>query len=81
MTLDQLTALPHVTGIKQVTKAVSKGNAQAVFLADNADSRVTDPLRALCREKGVEVVDTATMAELGDACAIEVGAAAAAVLR
>ncbi len=81
MTLDTLTEAPHVTGIKQVSKAVGRGNARAVFLAGDADERVIGPLRALCQENGVEVVDAATMLELGNACAIEVGAAAAAILK
>ena len=80
MTLETLAAMPHVTGVKQVTKAVSKGRATCVFVASDADDRVTRSLIELCVENGVELVGTATMAELGKACSIEVGSAAAAAL-
>ena len=80
MTLETLAAMPHVTGVKQVTKAVSKGRATCVFVASDADDRVTRSLIEVCVENGVELVDTATMAELGKACSIDVGSAAAAAL-
>ena len=80
MTLETLAKTPHVTGVKQVTKAVSKGKASCVFVANDADDRVTRSLRELCAGSGVELVDTATMAELGKACSIDVGSAAAAAL-
>lgn len=81
MTLEALKKEPHVTGLKQVNKAVSKGEAQCVFIAADADERVRVPLRALCEEKRVPVIASATMADLGRACSIEVGAAAAALLK
>ncbi len=80
MTLETLKTLPHVTGVKQVTKAVNKGKASCVFIAGDADQRVTRPLKELCCDAGIELVETATMAELGKACSIEVGSAAAAAL-
>ncbi len=80
MTLETLAATPHVTGVKQVTKAVSKGKAACVFVASDADERVTRSLKEMCAGVGVELVESATMAELGKACSIEVGSAAAAAL-
>ena len=81
MTLEALKNADKVIGIKQVTKAVNKGFAVCVFLADDAHARVVEPLQKLCEQKGIETVHAAAMQELGEACAIEVGAAAAAVLR
>lgn len=81
MTLETLATMPHVTGVKQVTKAVGKNRAVCVFVASDADARVTRPLRELCAEAGVELVEEATMAELGKACSIDVGSAAAAALK
>ena len=75
MTLDNLMKTRHVTGVKQVTKAVQKGTAKCVFLASDADQSVT-----ACEAKKIEVVNDVTMRELGKACSIEVGASAAAVL-
>lgn len=81
MTLDALKSASRVMGIKQVSKAVKRGDAECVFVADDADERVIGPLQILCREQDVPVESAATMADLGNACGIEVGAAAAAVLK
>lgn len=67
-------------GTKQTTKAVQKGIAKAVFIAQDAEPRIVDPLRSLCEEKGVEVVMVDSMQELGKACDIEVGSASAAII-
>jgi large subunit ribosomal protein L7A len=68
-------------GAKQTARAVEKGLAAKVYLADDADRRVVAPLSQLCSQKGVEVDEAVTMTELGKACGIEVGAAAVAVLK
>lgn len=81
MTLDALKSASRVMGIKQVSKAVKRGDAECVFVADDADERVIGPLQILCREQDVPVERAATMADLGNTCGIEVGAAAAAVLK
>jgi large subunit ribosomal protein L7A len=81
MSLEALKNGKRVIGIKQVTKAVNKGLVGCVFIADDADVRVLQPLRELCGEKKVATENVATMADLGTACSIEVGAAAAAVLK
>lgn len=70
-----------VVGAKQLKKAVAAGRAQQVFLAENADPAVTEPLVSLCGEHHIQITWVRTMAELGQTCGIEVGAAAAAVLR
>ena len=68
-------------GAKQTVRAVEKGLAVKVYLADDADKRVVAPIAQLCSQKEVEVDGVATMAELGKACGIEVAAAAVAVLK
>ena len=52
-----------------------------VFLAGDADPRVTEPVEALSAEQGVDVVKVPSMKELGSACGIAVGSAVAALLR
>ncbi len=69
-----------VVGKKQLKKALDRGIAKWVFLAENADPAITEPLEALCREKGVGFTWVSTMKDLGSACGIEVGAAAAAAV-
>ena len=80
MNLETLKEARKVIGLKQVTKAVKRHSAEKVLLAGDADERVTRALKELCAEVGVELVESATMAELGKACSIEVGSAAAAAL-
>lgn len=81
MTLESLRKVQRVTGIKQVTKAINKNQVSCVFLGTDADERVTAPIRALCAAKEINIEAVYTMGELGRACAIEVGAAAVAVLK
>ena len=80
MPLETLKSADRVIGLKQVRKAVESGRASLVFLADDADARVTEPIASLCDEQGVAVEHVATMKELGQAASIDVGAAAAALI-
>ena len=78
-----LTALkegPKVVGVKQTKRAINDGKAACVYLAGDADPRVTAPVEALCAEKGIPVEQVAQMKELGSACGIAVGSAVAALL-
>ena len=76
--LSELKTAKRVTGAEQVTRALKNGSALRVFLAQNADPRVTEPVALLCQEQGVLIVPVPTMAELGAACGIAVGSAVAA---
>ena len=78
--LPDLSKMKVVVGTKQLKKAVKAGRAGYVFLAENADPAVTEPLEELCRQNHIQITWVRSMAELGRACGIEVGAAAAAVL-
>ena len=75
-----LTGKKVIVGAKQLRKAMNKGCVRYVFLAENADPAVTDVLEQLCRTNHIQYTWVRTMAELGKACGIEVGAAAAAVI-
>ena len=78
--LEELSSKDKVVGLKQVQRAVSAGRAGWVFLACDADPRLTEPVEALCQAAGIAVVTDYTMAQLGRACGIDVGTAAAALL-
>ncbi len=69
-----------VVGMKQLRKALEKGTAKWVFLAENADPAITEPLRETCSLKSVPFTWIGSMDAIGSACGIEVGAAAAAVI-
>lgn len=78
--LPDLTHEKVVVGSKQLKKALMKGSARYVFLAENADPAITEPIEALCRQNSIHFAWVRSMADLGRACGIEVGAAAAAVV-
>ena len=78
--LQSLNNTRFVVGSKQLKKAVKAGRARYVFLAENADPAVTEPLEELCAANHIQITWVPSMAELGRACGIEVGAAAAAVV-
>ena len=69
-----------VVGSKQLKKALLSGRARYVFLAENADPAITEPLEVMCGEKNIQITWVPSMTELGQKCGIEVGAAAAAVI-
>ena len=71
---------PKVVGVKQTKRALCDGKAVLVYLANDADPRVTGPIETLCSEKSVPVERVANMKELGSACGIAVGSAVAALL-
>ena len=78
--LTRLKQGPKVVGVKQTKRAINEGKTACVFLADDADPRVTAPVEELCREKYVPVERVPQMKELGSACGIAVGSAVAALL-
>ena len=68
-----------VIGARACKRALNTGTAQTVFLAEDADPWVTEPIAGLCRERNVECLWVRAMRSLGQACGIDVGAAAAAI--
>ena len=69
-----------VVGSKQLRKALESGRAKQVWLAENADPAITEPLEALCQNCHVAYTWVPSKQDLGTACGIEVGAAAAAAV-
>lgn len=82
MSLDRIRlARKRTIGTNQTTKALQQGQAEVVYVAKDAEYRVIDPIVSLANQWGLNVVWVDTMKELGKACGIEVGAAAAAVIK
>ena len=69
-----------VVGAKQLRKALQSGKVFRVYLAENADPAIVEPIEALCQQNNVDFAWVRSMTELGRICGIEVGAAAAATL-
>ena len=79
--LSELKNSPKVVGVRQLRKAVGRDEVRRVFLADDADPAVTEPVEALARQRAVPITRVPTMRELGLACGITVGASAAGLLK
>ncbi|GFR38857.1 ribosome-associated protein L7Ae-like [Insulibacter thermoxylanivorax] len=67
-------------GTKQTLKMVELGKAEHVFVAEDADPRITSKVIQLCEKKDVPIIYVDSMRKLGKACGIDVGAAMAASL-
>ena len=76
----QIGSRKTVVGSKQLRKALQAKAVRFVFLARNADPAITEPIMALCKDNLVPFAWAGSMTDLGKACGIQVGAAAAAVL-
>ena len=80
---DELAGLRNhqkIVGMKQLRKALLRGGVARVYLAQDADPAITMPLAELAQTNGVEIIWVGKMHDLGRACNIDVGAAAAATL-
>ena len=77
---EELEKSKFVVGAKQLRKALKNGTARRVYLACNADPAITEPIAALCQTYNVDIAWVRSMTDLGHACGIEVGAAAAAAI-
>ena len=82
MSLDDLkTAGAKVVGVKQTAKALQKQTASGVFIAADAEERITAPIKAECEKQNVDCLVVESMQVLGKACGIHAGASAAAILK
>jgi len=70
----------RVAGVRSTERAVVAGKAAKVYVARDAEDRVTRHLVLLCKEKGVEVGFVGSMREIGESCGLRVGASCCAVL-
>ena len=78
--LTELASQEKVIGVKQSRKAIREGRAKRVYLACDADPAITGPVAVSCEAAGIPVETEHTMAQLGRACRITVGASVVAVL-
>jgi large subunit ribosomal protein L7A len=50
LTLENLKGQKKVIGTKQVKKAITKGEAVRILLANDAEPHIIEPIKELCRE-------------------------------
>ena len=79
--LEMLTGANKVVGAKQVLRAIEAGSVSRVFIASDADMFVTRPVFDACRAANIEIIEVPSMKALGEACGVQVKAAAAAIRR
>lgn len=75
-----MAARKRTVGSKETLKAIEKGRAKVVYVAQSADRHVIDPIIQACAARGVPIIEVDSMLALGKACRIEVGCAAAALV-
>lgn len=68
-----------IIGTKQTLKAIRNGDVEEVFVAKDADARVTNQVVELAEELNVPIVEVDSKHELGKACDIEVDASTVAI--
>lgn len=81
MLRDLSDASRRVVGTKQLLRAIREGRIVLAFVAKDADKFLTKPVEDRCLDANIPCREVETMAELGRACGIDVGAAAAGVAR
>ena len=79
--LQELTRADKVIGMKQSKKMILAGRAAKVFVAHDSDPQIQDMFWDLCAKAGISVNDESTLAQLGKACGINVGAAVVTLLK
>jgi large subunit ribosomal protein L7A len=70
-----------VIGKKQTMRAITRGEAEKVYISKDADFYVIKPIEEVCSNLSIEIVYYENMRDLGNSCGIDVNAAAAAVLK
>ena len=79
--LENLKSSKKSVGIKQTLKSVLSGNAIHVFIAEDADEKVVNELKEVCKKSSIQIEYVENMKVLGKACGIDVGAAVACLLK
>ena len=74
-------ATARVVGTKQLLRALDAGKIKTAYVAANADPFLTRRITDRCLDRNIPCFDTATAKEIGEACGIDVPAAAAGILR
>ncbi|MDD2447514.1 MAG: ribosomal L7Ae/L30e/S12e/Gadd45 family protein [Tissierellia bacterium] len=79
--ISQLKTHNKVVGLRQVKRAIDSSTTEIVFVADDAEKKVTSEIEELCSSKQIEIIHVDTMKDLGKACGIGINAAVAALLK
>ncbi|KXG08726.1 Ribosome-associated protein L7Ae-like protein [Anoxybacillus sp. P3H1B] len=76
-----LQAQQVLVGTKQTMRVLKEGIVQEVVVAEDADPAITTKIMEAANKAGVPVTKVDSMKKLGEACKIQVRAAAVAIIR
>ena len=71
----------RIVGLKQVLKGINQDRFAKIYIASDVDEVLRQKVISACNKKGACYEEVFSMQELGVACQIDVGAAAAGVLK
>ena len=71
----------RTVGASATLRALQKQELSEVFVADDADSRVVQPVIEACQHAGISVSHVGSQSLLGKACGLSVGASAVGLIR
>jgi len=75
------TSANKVVGTKQVLRGLKAGTLARAYVANDADTFLFQRIVTTAEAAGIAVTRVATMKELGQACGVDVAAAAAGILK
>ena len=79
--ISKLKSDSKIVGAKQVKRALDSSSVSAVFIADDAEKKVTNDIVELCKMEQIQIIHVDTMENLGKACGIDINAAVAALVK
>lgn len=77
--LDRLVG-KKLVGTKQVLRALESNLGTVLYVAEDADTKLVNPLIRLACESGIEIIKIETMKTLGKMCDVDVKTATALLL-
>ena len=78
---ENIASLPHTAGLRTTLRAIETRRAKQVFIAEDADIFVKRRIQEACLSLDIQYSYVPTMKELGEACALQVSAACAAIVK
>ena len=79
--IDNIADKSIVIGRKQCKRAAGENAVDTLYVALDADEKVTRDVVACAQDFGAKIIEVPTMSELGKACKIDVGASLVALLK
>lgn len=81
MPLNELSSSPRTAGFNSVMRSLRRGEVLKVFLADDADEKLSVEVRKASEESGTPVELAEDSVKLGRACVVSHKTAVAAILK